>query len=85
MHGRYSYRRVAKILLFSFFKNTTLQFTQIWFFLFNGFSGQTYLDDTQLSIYNVIFTVIPIFSLCFFDLWSIKKRIWSFEIFDLDT
>jgi magnesium-transporting ATPase (P-type) len=67
VHGRYSYRRIAKILLFSFFKNSALQFTQIWFFLVNGFSGQNYLDNSQLSLYNVVFTLFPIFSLSFFD------------------
>lgn len=40
VHGRYNYRRIAKLICFSFYKNAIVQLTQFWFILFNGFSGK---------------------------------------------
>lgn len=39
IHGRYSYRRISKMILYSFYKNLTLQLTQFWYIFFNGFTG----------------------------------------------
>lgn len=40
IHGRNSYRRISKLILYSFYKNILLYFTQFWFVFFSGFSGQ---------------------------------------------
>lgn len=40
IHGRLSYRRISKVILYSFYKNVLLYFTQFWFTFVNGFSGQ---------------------------------------------
>jgi len=45
VHGRWNYRRIARLIQYSFYKNISLYATQFWFCLFNGFSGQTLYDQ----------------------------------------
>ena len=60
IHGRSSYRRISKVILYSFYKNVLLYFTQFWFTFVNGFSGQTLYERWTLAAYNVAFTFFPI-------------------------
>eukprot|EP00744_Colponema_vietnamica_P010929 GILI01015387.1.p1 GENE.GILI01015387.1~~GILI01015387.1.p1 ORF type:complete len:811 (-),score=160.03 GILI01015387.1:145-2577(-) len=60
VHGRYNYRRVAKVILYCFYKNICLYLTQFWFTLFNNFTGQSLYDQWALSLYNVVFSTFPI-------------------------
>jgi len=60
IHGRNSYRRISKLILYSFYKNILLYFTQFWFVFFSGFSGQSLYERWTLATYNVIFTFFPI-------------------------
>jgi len=60
VHGRYNYRRVSKVILYCFYKNICLYFTQFWFTLFNNFTGQSLYDQWALSLYNVVFSTFPI-------------------------
>ena len=39
VHGRWSYRRISKLVLYSFYKNTVLYLTQFWYVFLNAFSG----------------------------------------------
>ncbi|KAJ3733837.1 calcium transporting ATPase [Lentinula guzmanii] len=59
VHGSWSYRRLSKLILYSFYKNITLYMTQFWFSFFNNFSGQIAYESWTLSLYNVVFTVLP--------------------------
>ncbi|QUC19469.1 uncharacterized protein UV8b_03710 [Ustilaginoidea virens] len=59
VHGAWSYQRVSKTILFSFYKNITLYLTQFWFTFQNVFSGQVIYESWTLSFYNVFFTVLP--------------------------
>jgi phospholipid-transporting ATPase len=60
VHGRNSYRRISKVILYSFYRNIFLYFTQFWFTFFNGFSGQSLYERWTLSMFNVLFTFYPI-------------------------
>jgi len=40
VHGRWDYKRVAKLVLYSFYKNMTFSLTLLWFNIFAAFSGQ---------------------------------------------
>lgn len=40
VHGGWAYSRMAKVILYSFYKNVTLYVIQMWFAINNGFSGQ---------------------------------------------
>ncbi|KLU83953.1 phospholipid-transporting ATPase 1 [Magnaporthiopsis poae ATCC 64411] len=59
VHGAWSYQRVSKAILFSFYKNITLYMTQFWYTFQNVFSGQIIYESWSLSFYNVLFTVLP--------------------------
>ncbi|KAJ4392145.1 aminophospholipid translocase [Gnomoniopsis smithogilvyi] len=59
VHGAWSYHRVSMTILFSFYKNITLYLTQFWYTFQNVFSGQIIYESWTLSLYNVIFTVLP--------------------------
>ncbi|SPN98506.1 probable P-type amino-phospholipid-ATPase [Cephalotrichum gorgonifer] len=59
VHGAWSYQRVSKTILFSFYKNMTLYMTQFWYTFQNVFSGQVIFESWVLSFYNVFFTFLP--------------------------
>ena len=40
VHGGWSYAKMSKLVLYSFYKNITLYLIQLWFAIDNGFSGQ---------------------------------------------
>jgi magnesium-transporting ATPase (P-type) len=59
-HGRINYIRIAEMILYFFYKNFLFTIPQ-FFFAFNcGFSGQTLYDDWYVSLYNLIFTSMPL-------------------------
>ncbi|KAF2456485.1 ATPase [Lineolata rhizophorae] len=67
VHGSWSYQRVSKVILYSFYKNIALFMTQFWYSFQNAFSGQVIYESWTLSFYNVFFTVLPPFVLGIFD------------------
>ncbi|KAJ2524734.1 aminophospholipid translocase [Coemansia sp. RSA 2049] len=67
VHGAWSYHRLSKMILFSFYKNITLYITQFWFAFFNVFSGQTVYESWSITFYTVFFTVMPPFAIGVFD------------------
>ncbi|KAK3699934.1 hypothetical protein QZH41_016596 [Actinostola sp. cb2023] len=67
VHGAWSYQRLAKLILYSFYKNVCLYVIELWFALQNGFSGQILFDKWCIGIYNVIFTSVPPLAIGLFD------------------
>ncbi|KAG9311983.1 hypothetical protein JVU11DRAFT_7253 [Chiua virens] len=67
VHGAWSYQRLSKLILYSFYKNITLYMTQFWYSIFNNFSGQIAYESWTISFYNVIFTVLPPLVIGIFD------------------
>ncbi|KIM63851.1 hypothetical protein SCLCIDRAFT_1213640 [Scleroderma citrinum Foug A] len=67
VHGAWSYQRLSKLILYSFYKNITLYMTQFWYSFLNNFSGQIAYESWTISFYNVIFTVLPPFVIGIFD------------------
>jgi phospholipid-transporting ATPase len=59
VHGAWSYQRLSKLILYSFYKNITLYMTQFWYTFQNGFSGQVIYESWTITYYNVLFTVLP--------------------------
>ncbi|KAK5990164.1 Phospholipid-transporting ATPase DRS2 [Cladobotryum mycophilum] len=59
VHGAWSYQRVSKTILFSFYKNIALYLTQFWYTFQNVFSGEIIYESWTLSFYNVFYTVLP--------------------------
>ncbi|ESZ97202.1 phospholipid-transporting ATPase [Sclerotinia borealis F-4128] len=67
VHGAWSYQRISKVILYSFYKNITLYMTQFWYSFQNVFSGEVIYESWTLSFYNVFFTVLPPLAMGIFD------------------
>ncbi|RXK37094.1 phospholipid-transporting ATPase [Tremella mesenterica] len=67
VHGAWSYQRLSKLILYSFYKNITFALTLFWYSWFNDFSGQISFEGWSMSYYNVIFTILPPLVIGIFD------------------
>jgi phospholipid-transporting ATPase len=59
VHGRWGYRRICWFICYFFYKNITVVFTELWFQIFSGFSGQIYYMDWLPMLYNSLWTSWP--------------------------
>lgn len=48
------------MILYFFYKNMLFTLPQFVFAFFCGYSGQTVFDDIYISMYNLIFTALPL-------------------------
>lgn len=60
VHGRWAYRRVAKLMSYMLYKNVTYVLTTFWFGCFCGFSGQPLILDIAAQSFNVLYTSLPL-------------------------
>jgi magnesium-transporting ATPase (P-type) len=60
IHGRLNYIRIAEMILYFFFKNFLFTIPQFYFANYTAYSGQTLYDDWFVSLYNMIFTSLPL-------------------------
>jgi phospholipid-transporting ATPase len=60
VHGQVSHYRLGRLIKYSFYKNSCFAGVLFYFQIYNGFSGQTLVDDVSAAVYNVIFTSLPI-------------------------
>ncbi|XP_061165373.1 probable phospholipid-transporting ATPase IA isoform X3 [Saccostrea echinata] len=67
IHGAWSYSRLCKLILYSFYKNICLYVIEFWFAIMNGFSGQILFERWSIGFYNVIFTAAPPLAMGLFD------------------
>jgi magnesium-transporting ATPase (P-type) len=59
-HGRINYIRIAEMITYFFYKNFLFTIPQFLFAFHCGFSGQTLYDDAFVSLFNMIFTALPL-------------------------
>jgi phospholipid-transporting ATPase len=59
VHGRWAYKRISWFICYYFYKNITVVFAELWFAMFNGFSGQIYFLDWLPMLYNSFWTSWP--------------------------
>ncbi|CAI5704661.1 unnamed protein product [Peronospora farinosa] len=67
VHGRWAYRRVAKLMSYMLYKNVTYVLTTFWFGCFCGFSGQPLILDVAAQSFNVLYTSVPLILFAVFD------------------
>ncbi|EFA80510.1 P-type ATPase [Heterostelium album PN500] len=60
VHGRYNFKRLSTLLCFSFWKNIATVLLQLWFNIDTQFSGQTYIDEINNILINILYTSFPI-------------------------
>ena len=59
-HGRLNYIRNSECIHYFFYKNFVETFNQFIYGLFCNFTGQTIVDDWFISLYNLLFTSLPL-------------------------
>ncbi|KAG9490837.1 hypothetical protein GDO78_006263 [Eleutherodactylus coqui] len=59
VHGHWCYTRLAKMVIYFFYKNVAYANLLFWFQFFCGFSGATMIDSWQLIFFNLFFTSVP--------------------------
>ena len=69
IHGRYDYRRMSKVILYSFYKNIVLTFILFYYLFFTAFSGQSLFDDLIYSAFNFL-CAMPI-------IWYVLVYVWG--------
>ena len=59
-HGRINYMRITECIHYFFFKNFVETFNQFLFGFFCNFTGQTIIDDWFITLFNLLFTSLPL-------------------------
>ncbi|KAI9029999.1 hypothetical protein CLU79DRAFT_695464 [Phycomyces nitens] len=67
VHGRWSYLRTAEMIIGFFFKNIVWTFMLFWYQIFCQFNGSMTFDYSLVTLYNLIFTSLPIIFLGIWD------------------
>uniref|UniRef100_A0A7N9IAV4 Phospholipid-transporting ATPase n=1 Tax=Macaca fascicularis TaxID=9541 RepID=A0A7N9IAV4_MACFA len=60
VHGRWSYIRMCKFLRYFFYKNFAFTLVHFWYSFFNGYSAQTAYEDWFITLYNVLYSSLPV-------------------------
>ncbi|XP_066871325.1 phospholipid-transporting ATPase IC isoform X2 [Kogia breviceps] len=60
VHGRWSYIRMCKFLRYFFYKNFSFTLVHFWYSFFNGYSAQTAYEDWFITLYNVLYSSLPV-------------------------
>uniref|UniRef100_A0AAV2MNX7 Phospholipid-transporting ATPase n=1 Tax=Knipowitschia caucasica TaxID=637954 RepID=A0AAV2MNX7_KNICA len=77
VHGRWSYLRMCKFLRYFFYKNFTFTFVHFWYAFFCGFSAQTVYDEWFITLYNLVYTALPVLGMSLFE--QDVNDSWSFQ------
>ncbi|KAJ2746909.1 hypothetical protein GGI20_000988 [Coemansia sp. BCRC 34301] len=60
VHGRWSYVRVSMFIMGTFYKCMAFYLTQLIFQFYTGFSGTSLFESWTLSMYNTLFSILPV-------------------------
>ncbi|OCT86919.1 probable phospholipid-transporting ATPase IM isoform X1 [Xenopus laevis] len=67
VHGRWSYFRMCTFLCYFFYKNFAFTLVHFWFGFFCGFSAQTVYDQWFITLFNIVYTSLPVLAMGLFD------------------
>lgn len=67
VHGRWSYFRMCNFLRYFFYKNFAFTLVHFWYGFFCGFSAQTVYDQWFITLFNIVFTSLPVIAMGLFD------------------
>ncbi|KAI9269071.1 hypothetical protein BDA99DRAFT_557833 [Phascolomyces articulosus] len=67
VHGRWSYLRTAEMVMGFFYKNIVWTFVLFWYQIFCQWTGSMIFDYSLVTLYNLIFTSLPII---FMGIWD---------------
>jgi len=66
-HGLNCYIRLGGMVRYMLYKNAMFVFVLFWYMPFNGYSGQTAIDEWNLIFYNLVYTALPPIVVAVFD------------------
>ncbi|XP_039988198.1 probable phospholipid-transporting ATPase IM [Xiphias gladius] len=67
VHGRWSYFRMCNFLRYFFYKNFAFTLVHFWYGFFCGFSAQTVYDQWFITLFNIVYTSLPVLAMGLFD------------------
>lgn len=67
VHGRYNYVRTSKFVLCTFYKELLFYLTQCIYQRYTLFSGSSMYESWSLSMFNTLFTSLPVICIGMFD------------------
>ncbi|KAJ1914313.1 hypothetical protein H4219_004849 [Mycoemilia scoparia] len=67
VHGRWSYIRISSFTMGTFYKCMAFYLTQAYFGVFTAFSGTSIYESWTLSMYNTLFSLLPVMVIGVFD------------------
>ncbi|XP_005376734.1 PREDICTED: probable phospholipid-transporting ATPase IM isoform X2 [Chinchilla lanigera] len=67
VHGRWSYFRMCKFLRYFLYKNFAFTLVHFWYGFFCGFSAQTVYDQWFITLFNIVYTSLPVLAMGIFD------------------
>ncbi|XP_015234469.1 PREDICTED: probable phospholipid-transporting ATPase IM [Cyprinodon variegatus] len=67
VHGRWSYFRMCNFLAYFFYKNFAFTLVHFWYGFFCGFSAQTVYDQWFITLFNIVYTSLPVLAIGLFD------------------
>ena len=67
VHGRWNYVRTCKYVVGTFWKELLFYLTQALFQRYNGYTGQSLYEEWSLSMFNTLFTSLPVIFLGIFE------------------
>merc|ERR1719225_1670304 len=67
LHGAWFYTRVSKVILYSFYKNICLYIIELWFAIYNAWTGQVLFERWTIALYNIVMTSTPAIAIGLFD------------------
>uniref|UniRef100_A0A8C2GDY7 Phospholipid-transporting ATPase n=1 Tax=Cyprinus carpio TaxID=7962 RepID=A0A8C2GDY7_CYPCA len=67
VHGRWSYHRMCNFLCYFFYKNFAFTLVHFWYGFLCGFSAQTVYDQWFITLFNIVYTSLPVLAMGLFD------------------
>ncbi|KAK1835271.1 hypothetical protein QBC39DRAFT_388642 [Podospora conica] len=67
VHGRWIYLRTGRYILATFWKEMVFYLLQAYYQGYNGFTGTSLFESTTLTVFNTIFTSLPVILPAIFD------------------
>jgi magnesium-transporting ATPase (P-type) len=75
VHGRNNYRRLCKLVLYSFYKNMAFVLVQFWYGADSAWSAENLYDAYAMALFNLAFTTLPLMCMGLFDRDVSRKSI----------
>ncbi|CAK7231159.1 drs2 neo1 protein [Sporothrix eucalyptigena] len=67
VHGRWNYSRTGKYILGTFWKEMVFYLVQALYQHYNGYTGTSLYESTSLTVFNTLFTSLPVILLGIFE------------------